>query len=115
MQISKSSSVFEIFFMTSQLDSYRTTDIKSEILSGVQTRNGTPHDKYNIRGIAHLRTNRKDDISMQRRLYIDEAHTALDIFRFAVFLFILLGTFFLFAPLMAYFGFNEFGLLICLI
>ena len=30
-------------------------------------------------------TNRKDDIFMQRRLYIDEAHTALDIFRFAVF------------------------------
>ena len=44
-----------------------------------------PHDKYNIRGIAHARTNRKDDIFMQRRLYIDEAHTALDIFRFAVF------------------------------
>ena len=28
-----------------------------------------------------------NDIFMQRRLYIDEAHTALDIFRFAVFLF----------------------------
>ena len=23
-----------------------------------------PHDKYNIRGIAHVRTNRKDDIFM---------------------------------------------------
>ena len=33
----------------------------------------------------HVRRNRKDDIFMQRRLYIDEAHTALDIFRFAVF------------------------------
>ena len=45
-----------------------------------------PHsDKYNIRGIAHVRTNRTDDIFMQRRLYIDEADTALDIFRFAVF------------------------------
>jgi len=69
------------------------------MLSGVQTGNGTPHDKYNIRGIAHVRTNRKDDIFMQttnaklciyigvgaRDLYIDEAHTALDIFRFAAF------------------------------
>ena len=54
--------------MTSHLDSLRTTDIKPEMLSGVQTGNGTPHDKYNIRGIAHVRTNRKDDIFMQRRL-----------------------------------------------
>ena len=53
--------------MTSHLNSHRTTDIKPEMLSGVQTGNGTPHDKYNIRGIAHARTNRKDDIFMQRR------------------------------------------------
>ena len=33
----------------------------------------------------------KIDIFMQRRLYIDEAHTALDIFRFAVFLFYFLN------------------------
>ena len=39
-----------------------------EMLSGVQTWNWTPHDKYNICGIAHARTNRKDDIFMQRRL-----------------------------------------------
>ena len=65
-----------------------TTDVKPDMLSGVQTGNGIPHDRYDIRGIAHGRTNRKDDIFMQRRLYIDEAHTALDIFRFAVFLFI---------------------------
>ena len=45
-----------------------TTDIKPEMLSGVQTGNGTPYDKYNIRGIAYVRTNRKDDIFMQRRL-----------------------------------------------
>ena len=85
--------------MTSHLNSHRTTDIKPEMLSGVQTGNGTPHDKYNIRGIAHARTNRKDDIFMQRRLvlkftyiygygarylFIDEAHMALDIFSFAV-------------------------------
>ena len=74
----------EIFLMTSHLNSHGTTDIKPEMLSGVQTGNGTPHDKYNIRGIAHARTNRKDDIFMQRRLYIEEAHMGLDIFRFAV-------------------------------
>ena len=39
--------------MTSHLNSHRTTDIKPEMLPGVQTGNGTPHDKYNIRGIAH--------------------------------------------------------------
>ena len=38
------------------------------MLSGVQPGNGTPHDLYNIRGIAHARTNRKDEIFMQRRL-----------------------------------------------
>ena len=38
------------------------------MLSGVQTRNGSPHGKYNIRGIPHARTKRKDDIFMQRRL-----------------------------------------------
>ena len=82
----------EMFLMTSHLDSHTTTDVKLDMLSGVQPGNGIPHDKYNIRGIAHARTNRKDDIYMQRRLvqrllYIDEARTALDIFRFAVFFF----------------------------
>ena len=38
------------------------------MLSGVQTGNETPHGRYNIRGIAHARANRKDDIFMQRRL-----------------------------------------------
>ena len=38
---------------------------------------GTPLDKYNLRGIAHAHTNRKDNIFMQRRLYIDEAHMSL--------------------------------------
>ena len=55
-----------IFLMTSHLDSHRTTDIKPKMLSCVQTRNGTPHDEYDIRGITHARTNRKDDIFMQR-------------------------------------------------
>ena len=65
--------------MTSYLDSQTTTDVKPEMIPGVQTGNGIPHDKYDIRGIAHARTNRKDDIFMQRRLYINEAHTALNI------------------------------------
>ena len=56
------------------------------MLSGVQTGNGTSHDRYNIHSIAHTRTNRKDDIFIQRRMCINEEHTALDIFRFAVFL-----------------------------
>ena len=49
--------------MTSHLNSHGTIDIKLEMLSGVQTGNGTLHDKYSIRGIAHART--KDDIFMQ--------------------------------------------------
>ena len=48
--------------------SHGTTDIKPEMLSGVQTRNRTLHDRYDKRGIAHVRTNRKDNIFMQRRL-----------------------------------------------
>ena len=40
--------------MTSHLDSFGTTDIKPEMLSGVQTGNGTAHDKYNIHGIGNL-------------------------------------------------------------
>ena len=57
--------------------------MKPEVLSGVRTGNSTPHDRYNVHGIAHARINSKDDIFMQRRLLIDKAHTALDIFRFA--------------------------------
>ena len=54
--------------MTSHLNSHRTTNIKPEMLFGVQTGNGTPHDKYNILGIAHAWTKRKDNIFMQIRL-----------------------------------------------
>ena len=54
--------------MTSPHDSQTTTDVKPEMIPGVQNGNGIPHDKYNMRGIAHARTNRKDDIFMQRRL-----------------------------------------------
>ena len=45
-----------------------TTDVKLDMLSGVETGNGIPHDRYDIRGIAHARTNRKHDIFMQRGL-----------------------------------------------
>ena len=75
----------KFYLMTSHSDSHTTTDVKPEIITGIQTGNGIPHDIYNIRGIVHARTNRKDDIFIQRRLYIDEAHTVLDIFHFAVF------------------------------
>ena len=57
-----------IFFMTSHLDNHETTDIKPEMLSGVQTRNGLQCDAYNIRGIGHVQAYRKDDIFMQKRL-----------------------------------------------
>ena len=33
--------------MPSHLDSCMTTDIKPDMLSGVQTGNGIPHDRYN--------------------------------------------------------------------
>ena len=58
----------ELFLMTSHLNSHRTTDIKPAMLSGAQIGNGTPHDKYNICGIAHVQTNKKDKIFMQRQL-----------------------------------------------
>ena len=54
--------------MTSHLDSHMTTDVKPDMLSGVQTGKGIPHDRFDIRGNTHGRTNRKDDIFMQRRL-----------------------------------------------
>ena len=57
----------KFFSMTFHLDSHGTTDIKPEMLSGVRTGNSTPHDKYDIRGIAHAQTNRKDNIFMQRQ------------------------------------------------
>ena len=40
--------------MTSHLDSHTTTDVKPEMIPGVQTGNGIPHDKYNIHGIANV-------------------------------------------------------------
>ena len=45
---------------------------------GVQTGNGTPHDKYNIRDIAYARTNRKDEIFMQRRLVQNFTYTYIE-------------------------------------
>ena len=92
--------------MTSHLNSHGTTDIRPEMLSGVQTGNGTPHDKYNIRGIASAHKQKRRHFHAKttsaklyyyigvswRDLFIDEAHTMLDIFpacclvRFAAFL-----------------------------
>ena len=61
--------------MTSYRDSHNTTDVKPEMIPGLYTGNGIPHDEYNLCGIVHKHTNRKDDIFMQRRLYIDEPRT----------------------------------------
>ena len=57
-----------LFCLTFHLDSHTATDVKPEMLSDVQPGNGIPHDKHDIRGTAHARTNRKDDVSMQSRL-----------------------------------------------
>ena len=46
--------------MKTALKMNMTTDVKPDMLSGVQTGHGIPHDIYNIRGIPHARTNRKD-------------------------------------------------------
>jgi len=58
---------------TSHLEGHTTTDVKAEMIPSVQTGNEIPHDKYNIHAIAHARTNRKEDIFMQRRLYIEQS------------------------------------------
>ena len=67
------------------------------MLSGVQTGIGTPQDKYDIRPCAHKQKRQHFHAKTTsaklylyigvgvRDLYIDEAHTALDIFRFAAF------------------------------
>ena len=71
--------------MNSHRYGHTTTDVKPEMIPGGLTGNGIPHDKFDVRGIAHACTNRKDNIFMQRRLYTDKAHMALDIFSFTVF------------------------------
>ena len=52
--------------MTFHLDSQTTTNVKPEVKPGVSTGNGIPHDKYDIDGIVHTRTNKKGNIFMQR-------------------------------------------------
>ena len=88
--------VTRIFFMTSHLNSHGTTDIEPEMLSVVQTGNGTQHYKYYLRGIALTCTKERRHFHAKttsaklyiyigvgsRDLFIDEAHTALDIFHF---------------------------------
>ena len=82
------------FLMTSHLKSHRTTDIKPELLSGVQYGNGTPHDIYNIRRCPcankqkrqhfHAKTTSAKLYSYigvgSRDLFSDKAHTALGMF-----------------------------------
>ena len=51
--------LFFFYLILCSGDSHRTTDIKPEMLSGIQTGNGTLHDKYNILGIAHACANRR--------------------------------------------------------
>ena len=41
---------------------------RPEMLLGVQTGNRIPHDEYNVSGIAHASTYRKNDIFMLRQL-----------------------------------------------
>ena len=48
--------------MNSHFDRHGTTDIKPEMLSGIQTGNKIQHDEYDIRGIAHVHAYRKWDI-----------------------------------------------------
>ena len=45
----------------------------------MRTTSKIPQDKYDVRGIAYACTDRKDHLFMQR-LYINGAHTELDIF-----------------------------------
>ena len=70
--------------MTSHHDSHTTTDVKPEMIPDILTENGILLAIDNICRIAPVRKNRRD-IFMQLyiQLYIDQAHTALDIFRFA--------------------------------
>ena len=56
----------KFLLMTSHHDIHTKINVKPEVIAGIQTRNGIPHDKCNLRGIAHARTNKKDDIFMQR-------------------------------------------------
>ena len=60
--------------MTSHLESYSTTDVKLNMLSGVLSGKGIEHEECNIRGIAHVHAYRKDDIFMQRQLVQSKAY-----------------------------------------
>ena len=40
--------------MDSHHDSHTPTDFKPEMIPGVLTGNGIPHNKYDVRGIAHV-------------------------------------------------------------
>ena len=72
--------------MTSHVDSQTTTDVKPDMLSSVQTGNGIPYDKYDIHGIAHACTYRKDNIFMQRGLVKSFTYTELILHAFGHFI-----------------------------
>ena len=59
------------FWMTSHRNSHTKTDVKLELILGVKTGNEIQHNKYDVRGIAQARTDIKDNIFLQRRLYIE--------------------------------------------
>ena len=59
--------ITRFFLKTSHLDSHTKNDVKPHMLSGVQTGNRIPHDRYNVRSIAHACSYIKDDIFRQRR------------------------------------------------
>ena len=60
--------------MTAHLTSHGTTDIKPEMLSGVQTGNGTPHDIIYVTLPMHAKTEKttfscKDDYCKALHIY----------------------------------------------
>ena len=92
--------------MTSHLYNNTTTDSKPEMLSSVLTGNKIPHEEYHICGIVQAHTyifmqgqlvprfpcirewgqgTKSPEVQPFNDLYIAEVHTAVDIFRFAVF------------------------------
>ena len=62
--------------MTSNHDSHTTTDAKPDMLSGVQTGNGIPHDKYNICGIAHAPKQKRRHFHTKATVSRQSTHSA---------------------------------------
>ena len=86
----------EILLTTSHLDRHTTTDVKPDMLSGVQTGNGIPHDRFNIHGMRaqterqhfHAKTTRANFTSIlewgqKSRPYPARAYTTLVVLVFS--------------------------------